>query len=60
MKIIKSTSNPLQLKLGVSMAEWDNMREWMTTNNIQWKSAGNHLIEFDTEENATLFALRWI
>ena len=42
------------------MAEWDNMREWMTTNNIQWKSAGNHLIEFDTEENATLFALRWI
>ena len=60
MKHIRSTTNPKQFKIGVSLQVWNEIRDWLDENKIQWRAAGEHRIEFDSEENATLFALRWL
>ena len=43
-----------------TLAEWEQVRDWMTENSITWHSIGNSVMSFDSEEHAVMFALRWL
>lgn len=43
----------------LSYSDWEQIRIWLTENNIQWYSCGNKGIGFDSEKDYLLFALRW-
>ena len=43
-----------------TLAEWEQVRDWMTENNITWHALGNNVISFDDRKHTVMFALRWL
>jgi hypothetical protein len=58
MKIRSMPHNSFHFKS--TLKEWEQVRDWMTENNIVWHPVGNKVIMFDNKEHAVMFALRWL
>lgn len=58
MKIRSMPYNSFYFKS--TLAEWEQVRDWMIENNMVWHPVGNNVMSFDNEEHAVMFALRWL
>ena len=44
----------------ICLSRWEAIKAWLDENNIKWYAGGNHCIEFDDEQTAAFFRLKWI
>lgn len=56
--ILRSMADNL-FYLKSTLAEWEQVRDWMTANKITWHAHGNNVMSFDNKEHAVMFALKW-
>jgi hypothetical protein len=53
-------TDPTQFRLNLSLPVWEQIGAWLNENNIGYYSAGDGYIGFKNQQDAVMFALRWI